>query len=101
MMNRSQLIAGQNNKKLPSMFMTMRIGRQQVVFAPHFFINRFTDENTSHGRIRYAGRILSYSIGSQDGQGGRKVIIMFHTCPKHNFFVLSLVRCCVTASDKR
>jgi hypothetical protein len=32
----------------------------------NFFINRFTDGNTSHGRIGYAGRILSKNIGSQD-----------------------------------
>jgi hypothetical protein len=31
-----------------------------------FFSNRFAEENTSHGRIGYAGRILSESIGSRD-----------------------------------
>jgi hypothetical protein len=48
-----------------------------------FFTDRFAEENTSHGRIGYAGRILSESIGSRDEVKERKVIIMFHTCRKH------------------
>jgi hypothetical protein len=38
-----------------------------------FFSNRFAEENTSHGRIGYAGRILSESIGSRDDVNEEKL----------------------------
>ena len=46
--------------------------RRNKLLRSRFFTNRFAEENTSHGRIGYAGRILSASIGSRDDVNGGK-----------------------------
>lgn len=50
-------------KQQKKLFTAMRTGATSSFVL---FINRFADGKTSHGRIGYAGRILSKSIGSQD-----------------------------------
>jgi hypothetical protein len=42
------------------------VNQRNKSFLFYIFTDRFAEENTSHGRIGYAGRILSESIGSRD-----------------------------------
>lgn len=61
-------VKSENNGK-PAMFMTITKhvnSLNKLLVYSIFFTNRFTDGNTSHGRIGYAGRILSKIRCSQD-----------------------------------